>query len=255
MQQQDRTIGGTQLPILKVRSLERRRELRGPLGYLAAWVAALSYSSFLLSPLTSAGMMTGRGFVSELEASGTAYAWLYRSLDVVAGLSIIVLVFLLWRSVGDRRRARVAMILLGLVGLSSIVDGITSMRCNPTLDRVCAAGEGTVSGLFGQLTSVHTDTGLIGFAGAGAAAILLGAVLMEERVRGSVAQLSAGVAIAVCGLVDLLLLLAHRDLGAVERIRILITSAWFLLLGHFLSVRGRSIRTALSPSKRRPKTR
>lgn len=97
--------------------------------------------------------------------------------------------------------------------------------------------------MIGQLTSAHTDTGLIGFAGAGAAAILLGAALMEERVRGSAAQLAVGVAIAVCGLIDLLLLLAHRDLGTVERIRILITSAWFLLLTYCVSERGTIHRT------------
>lgn len=50
-------------------------------------------------------------------------------------------------------------------------------------------------------------------------------------------RIPKGVAIAVCGLVDLPLLLAHRDLGEVGRIRILLTSGWFLLLGYCLSER------------------
>jgi hypothetical protein len=197
-------------------------------------VAAICYSSFLLSPLTG-GPSGQRGFVSELEAPGTPYAWLYRGSDVAAGLSIVLLAFTLTRWLPRRRQTDLGLLLLALVGLSSILDGATTMRCDPATDAACAHGESSVGGLVSQLSTVHTDTGLIGFFGAAAGAILLGAVSWHQRRLSSTAQLAAGVAIAGCGLLDLVLLLTRRDLGSVERLRILLSSAWFLLLGQVLS--------------------
>lgn len=197
----------------------------------AALVAAACYSSFLLSPFTHPGLGAERGFVSELEATGQPYAWLYRTSDVLAGCCVLILALGLRKHLPARRQSMIGLALLGMSGLASILDGLTSMRCDPSTDASCARGEQTVHGLLGQLTAAHTVTGLLGFVGGAAGAIVLGAVLADRGQRRAALHIACGIAIAGCGLADVSLLLADHDPGTVERIRILLTSSWFALLG------------------------
>jgi hypothetical protein len=202
-------------------------------------LAALCYSSFLLAPVLRPGL-ADRGFISELESPGQPFGWLFRLTDVVAGLAVLVLTAALGRRRRLHRSGRVGMLLLALTGLASVLDGASSMRCDPLRNAACAQSEQSVAGLLGQLEALHSDTGLVGFAGAAAGAILIGAASYDRRPFWAIAQLSVGVLIAGCGLVDLLLLLVGRDLGGVERVRTLATSAWFLLLGGLLMGTGPS---------------
>ncbi|MBV9204138.1 MAG: hypothetical protein JO037_01755, partial [Actinobacteria bacterium] len=54
-------------------------------------------------------------------------------------------------------------------------------------------------------------------------------------------QLVLGISIASCGLADLVLLLLGDSIGTTERARVLLTSAWFLVLGVFLLREGRRL--------------
>ncbi|HEY5357586.1 MAG TPA: DUF998 domain-containing protein [Streptosporangiaceae bacterium] len=130
-------------------------------GGLAAIVAAVSYSSFLLSPWTHPSGAASRGFISELEAPGQPYAWLYRSSDVLAGAGILVAAWAVGQLIRGRHWSAPAVALLALTGVSSIVDAATSMRCDPAASARCAHSEHTAAGLIGQLTALHTDSGLL----------------------------------------------------------------------------------------------
>ena len=203
-------------------------------GAVSALVAAVCYSSFLLSRLTGSATEVNRGFVSELESAGQPYAWLYRLSDVLAGVAIVMAAVTLRSELGRRRWITAGAGLLALVGVSSVLDGLTSMRCNPSVDVQCAVGEGSVSGLLGQLSASHTDTGLLGFLGAVAGAIVLGGALVERWPAWGWAHIGLGSAGGLCGLADLVVLLAHQDIGTIERARVLLTSAWFVVIALFL---------------------
>lgn len=203
-------------------------------GGIAAIIAAVCYSSFLLSPWTSPAAPAGNGFISELEDPGQPFAWLYRASDVVAGLGVLVAAWALYRLIGGRRGSAVAAGLLALTGVSSILDAATSMQCDPNTSARCARGEHTAFGLLGQLAAVHTDTGLLGFIGSALGAVVVGAVLGRRWTSWGRLSIAAGISIASCGLADLILLLMSGSIGTTERARVLLTSAWFVLIGLFL---------------------
>jgi hypothetical membrane protein len=204
------------------------------IGGIAAVIAAVSYSSFLASPWTHGSGSAGRGFISELEAPGQPYAWLYRSSDVLAGIGILIAAWAVSRLVAGRRWSAAAIVLLTLTGASSVLDGATSMRCDPGTSVRCAHGERTASGLISQLTALHTDSGLLGFAASAAGAIILGAVLADHWRGWGRLQIALGVSIAGCGIADLFLLLTGGGIGSTERARVLLTSGWLLVAGLFL---------------------
>jgi hypothetical protein len=216
---------------------------RGPgraslwIGSIAAIIAALCYSSFLLSPWTDAASSASNGFVSELEDPGQPFAWLYRTSDGLAGVGILVAAWALWRLLAGRRWALTGVALFALTGAGSILDAATSMQCNPNTSAQCAQGEHTAFGLVGQLLALHTDSGLLGFIGSAAGAAFVGVAVAGRWPVWGRLQIGLGIAMASCGLADIILLLVGSSIGTTERTRVLFTSGWFLVIGLFLAVR------------------
>lgn len=204
------------------------------IGGIAAIIAAACYSSFLLSPWTQAAQLTSRGFISELEAPGQPFAWLYRFSDMASGLGMLIAAWALRSLIGGHRWSAAAVVLLALTGAGSVLDGATSMRCDPSISAQCARSEHTASGLIGQLSALHTDSGLLGFAASAAGAIVLGAVLAGRWENFGRLHILLGVSIAGCGIADLVVLLTGGSIGSAERARVLLTSAWLLAIGAFL---------------------
>ncbi len=199
-------------------------------GLGVAVLAALSYSAFLLGHWTSphAGRQV---FVSELEAAGQPYNWLFRVADVVSGLAILVLSWIVYATLRGPRRAPMACGLLAVLGLGSIIDGSSTMSCLPTPNTACARAEHSANSLIGQLADLHTDSGLAGFVGAAAGALLLGVVLQSHGRPLGRLSIALGLAVAGAGLLDLLVLLAGGNIAVIERTRILLTSVWLLIVG------------------------
>ncbi len=220
------------------------------IGAISAIVAALSYSSFLLSHWTDAASSASSGFVSELEDPGQPFAWLYRTSDVLSGVGILVAAWAMWRLVAGRRWAATGVGLFALTGASSVLDALTSMQCDPNTSAQCARGEHTALGLIGQLLALHTETGLLGFIGSAAGAAVLGAAVATRWPGWGRLQIAFGIAMASCGLSDIILLLLSSSIGTTERIRVLLTSGWFLVLGLFLAARARG---AASDKQRSPR--
>ena len=221
---------------------QQRRALRD-IGAYSALFAALTYSSFLLSRWTRPAASRGAAFISELEAPGQPYNWLFRLSDIASGLAIVVTalgVFILFE---QQRRAKLVAVLVACVGVGSLIDGTTTMSCTPSVDQRCAAAESTASGLLQQLNQLHTDSGLIGFLSAATGAVLLGMTLMVSSPRWGRLMIATGLTIAATGLLDIFLLLAGADIGTTERLRTLLTSAWLAAIGVVL-IRARPILTS-----------
>jgi hypothetical protein len=210
-------------------------------GSISAIIAAACYSSFLLSPWTDPASSASSGFVSELEDPGQPFAWLFRTSDVVAGLGILVAAWVLWRLVVGRRWAATGVALFALTGASSVLDAVTSMQCDPSTSAQCARNEHTTFGLISQLLALHTDSGLLGFVGSAAGAAVLGVGLAGRWPLWGRWQIALGIAMASCGLADIVLLLLSSSIGTTERTRVLLTSGWFLIIGLFLAARARSV--------------
>jgi hypothetical protein len=204
------------------------------IGGIAAIIAAACYSSFLLSPWTHAARSAGDGFISELEAPGQPFAWLYRTSDILAGLGVIAAAWAVHRLIAGRRWSVIAVVLLALAGASSMLDAATSMQCDPNTSARCAQGEHTALGLLSQLVNLHTDSGLLGFIGGAAGASVLGVVVAGRWTGWGRLQIAIGIGIASCGLADIILLMVSDSIGLTERIRVLLTSGWFLVIGLFL---------------------
>lgn len=211
-------------------------------------LAAVVYSSFLVSHL----FPTDRSidFVSELERSGAPYAGWYRASDAVAGVLMIALAVLCSRGLrslsnrqDNRRAIRWALIAVALVGASSVLDSLSPMDCNPSVQSMCDISDQGVTGLLRQLLVGHTLSGLVGFGAAGIGAAWCARAAWLERAahldraadaartdKAATAWMRVHIVLAavvgLCGLGDLVLLLVGADVGLVERVRIVVVSLW-----------------------------
>ncbi|GAB2918715.1 hypothetical protein GCM10027047_15350 [Rhodococcus aerolatus] len=199
------------------------------LGAAAAVVAALAWSVFLLDVVTGPPGFTTYGFVSELESSSSPGAGLFRTGDLVAGLALLVLAAVLARGRTGLRREVVAAGLVGLTGVSALLDAAHGMSCAGAAPGRCAADVDTVGAMLGALVDVHTASAVLAFLGTGLGPVLLGsAVGRAGRPGWGWASITCGVVVAGCGLLDVAALLAGADVGVLERVRTVVTSVWLL---------------------------
>ena len=98
---------------------------------------------------------------------------------------------------------------------------------------------------------MRTDSGLLGFIGGAAGASVLGVVVAGRWTGWGRLQIALGIGIASCGLADIILLLTSSSIGWAERIRVLLTSGWFLVVGLFLLHEHLVSRRAVAPETTR----
>ncbi|MBO1767174.1 DUF998 domain-containing protein [Allobranchiibius sp. GilTou38] len=197
-----------------------RRTVAWPL----ALVAAVLYSSFLLSYVVRRGQHAD--FVSQLELPGAPYADWYRASDVLAGLALLAIAWLCWPDRHVRTAVRWACVMVAVVGAGSLLDGSTSMDCASGTGTTCDLGDHSVPGLLHQLIVGHTLSGLAGFAAAGIGAACCARASHPAHPGWMRVHIVLAAGIGLCGLADLALLLVNIDMGLVERLRILLVSAW-----------------------------
>ena len=192
-----------------------------------ASVAGVLYSSFLLSYIVGGGQHAD--FVSQLELPGAPYAGWYRASDVLAGLALLVVAWLCRPDRGGRAAVRWACVMVAVVGAGSLLDGSTSMDCaSGTVAATCDLGDHSVIGLLHQLVVGHTLSGLAGFAAAGIGAACCARASHPSHAGWMRVHIVLAAGIGLCGLADVALLLASADIGLVERVRIVLVSAWIV---------------------------
>jgi len=147
----------------------------GASGGVLPWCAAATYSSFLLAGWAHSPLPATTSLVSELEARGQPHHLFFRLTGVLSGIAILAVAGLCTRCLPPTTRARSGCVLLAVLGIATIADGATQMACAPSIDVVCRDQEESVHGLLAQLAQLHTVSGLIGFAAATSAMLLIDA--------------------------------------------------------------------------------
>lgn len=221
----------------------RRRQIRAGgfavlsvVGSVAAWVGAAAYSSFLLAGLAGSHVSASRSLVSELEAAGQPYAAAFRLSDVVSGIAIVLVALVLpgrvgWTGYGRTGYGRAGCACLGLLGLTSISDGLTRMPCAPSISAACRARLESGAGVIGEIADPHALSGAVGFAAAVLAMLFVGVALRPRWKRAGGWSIAVGLTVAGIGLVDLPLILLDSAVGVAERARVVLTSCWLVGLG------------------------
>jgi hypothetical protein len=160
---------------------------------------------------------------------GSSGSGWFRAADVAAGVLIVVL------AVGIREwlgrpggRGMAGAVGVGTVGAASIVDGVSPMTCAPSADPVCARVEQSAP-LLGQLTDLHTVSGVVGMIAAAAAMVLVGRRASRVLSRRWLWWLGVACSAAVLLLgsaLSALALLGGPGVGTVEPVQLLIVASW-----------------------------
>ncbi|GAA1821757.1 DUF998 domain-containing protein [Planosporangium flavigriseum] len=236
----DRTAGSAAQRTAPGRPASRRLAAAAPA--IVGVVAGACYSSFLAAGAVGSRLSITDSYVSELGVPGQPASAFFRATDLAAGVFIAVLAVALGVHLRPERRGTLGFLCLAGVGLASIVDGLRPMPCTPSTSEPCRRHIDEVT-IFAQLHQGHTVSSVLGVLAAQAAMLLLGA---SPRVRRSWprfarASLVSGVVLVVLGLSEVPLAL-YQDVGVLERIHVLLISAWIAALGWYPS-RARSVET------------
>jgi hypothetical protein len=214
------------------------------------------YSWFLFAPLGGGRLDTTRAFVSELAVPGSPASGWYRGADVAAGVLIIVLARGVREWLGRPARGAMAgAVLVATVGAAAIVDGVSPMTCAPSADPVCRRIEQSQP-LLGQLTDLHTVSGVLGMTAAAAAMILVGRRARPVLRRRWVMWVGVAGCVAVLLLGSVLSALALFDgpgVGIVERVQLLVVASWLGAVSAMLILR-RPPRPEVLPGSQAPRS-
>ncbi|MBF6173411.1 DUF998 domain-containing protein [Nocardia blacklockiae] len=126
----------------------RRRILRWCLAAAIA-VAGVCYSSWVLEFVLPIGLNPVDSFLSELDADGRPYGWVFSAADTIAGTLALAAALGGLFAYSRRRLSTVAWVALGCFGASTIADAQWPIQpCSHNCD----------NGLFPQLHQVHALT-------------------------------------------------------------------------------------------------
>lgn len=200
-------------------------------GGVAGLVSAAAYDSFLLARPLDSTLDPVNSYISELGVRTQPASAFFRASDVLAGLLIVLLAFVLRDGLPSHWRGEAGRAALAIAGAASVFDGWHPMGCLPSIDLACRPHPDVI-GLLAQLREAHTVSSVIGVVAAVAGMLLLGSLLREIprwRHFGEIGQLTALVVIAL-GMLELPLSLTNHWVGLVERIQVLWVSGWFAAL-------------------------
>ena len=102
-----------------------------------AIVAGVFFNNWLLGPILNPHLFSNNGSVSEFSAGGQPYAWIFRALDVLSGLLMVVLALVARRVMV---RAKISSWLAGtalVLGLANAVDALFVISCSNTVSPNC----------------------------------------------------------------------------------------------------------------------
>lgn len=103
-----------------------------------AVLAALTFNNWVLGPMLNKTLFDKNGSVSEFSALNQPYYWVFRSLDILSGLLMIILAIALKQFIDGR--AKTGRVLIGglfLLGVSNAIDALLPLSCSETLSSAC----------------------------------------------------------------------------------------------------------------------
>ncbi|HXW33620.1 MAG TPA: DUF998 domain-containing protein, partial [Acidimicrobiales bacterium] len=101
--------------------------------------AGLAYLSWPLGYVLNSSVVAN-GLASDLEVPGQPFAWLFISLDIVAGTLMILISIILWLRLAHRPLLVAAILGYALFGISSIVSAAVPLSCGSGRAALLACG-------------------------------------------------------------------------------------------------------------------
>lgn len=101
-------------------------------------LAALTFNNWILGFLLNANLFNADGSISELSSAGQPHAVVFRTLDTVSGLLLVILA-IWWYHRRELREPGGAILFFGalILGLSNISDALMPLGCSETLNSAC----------------------------------------------------------------------------------------------------------------------
>ncbi len=219
----------------------------------AVAVAGICYSSWVLEFVLPIGLNPVDSFLSELDADGKPYGWVFSTGDTVAGSLALAAAVGGLCAFRRRRLSTAAWIALGCFGASTIADAQWPIQPCPG---------GCDNGLFPQLHQVHALTSTLAVTSIFAAMVLFGLAAFRYRCRPVVRH--AGLWIPLLGAAATVWMMIADNLsgdyalGIAQRIQVGSMSLWLVVLAVQIVVAERAVSggaRARPPASAGPPTR
>ncbi|MDF2560508.1 MULTISPECIES: DUF998 domain-containing protein [Microbacterium] len=146
--------------------------------------AAIAYSGVMWEALAGYPLDPARAYLSELAAENQPTSAVFRSLDALTGVLVLIAMSLhrsRWISAAADVTARWSAMLLGAFAALTVADSLVPLACAGSADAACAAAD--AAGTLGLAHQVHAVTSSSALAAATASAVLL--ALATGRRRGA----------------------------------------------------------------------
>jgi hypothetical protein len=100
-------------------------------------LGALLYNNWLLGNWLNPNLFKNNGSVSEFSVHSQPHALVFRSLDIISGLLIVIIARMfanqLWRS----KHEKIILLATTILGLANIMDALRALPCSETLSNKC----------------------------------------------------------------------------------------------------------------------
>ncbi len=107
-------------------------------GVIILGLCVISFNNWILALFLNHTLLFKAGSVSELSAATQPHAWIFRCLDLLAGISMIALALLVSKKMGSVSKVgRWLIIATFILGIANVVDAILPLRCSETLEVNC----------------------------------------------------------------------------------------------------------------------
>ncbi len=102
------------------------------------WLFAITVNNWILALIFNPKLLYHRGSISDFSALSQPHHYVFRSLDILAGLLIILICFVLFRLQQKQQLGKI--IALGGVafGIFNIIDALVPLPCTNILDKACS---------------------------------------------------------------------------------------------------------------------
>ncbi|HVX58248.1 MAG TPA: DUF998 domain-containing protein [Candidatus Saccharimonadales bacterium] len=102
-------------------------------------LAGILLNNWIVGIFINWHLFTSGGSVSEFSAANQPHSWLFRVLDVVAGLMILAGSIILFRYARNHRFARIISISGMILGPANCLDALLPLPCSGTVNPDCSA--------------------------------------------------------------------------------------------------------------------
>jgi len=203
-------------------------------------IAAITYSGLPWEAAAGFPLDPSRSYLSELAAQDQPYGLIFRTLDGLTGVLVLVAFALGSRVPSYTGFARGSAIAIAAFAALTIIDASSPMACATSTSLRCAAAD--AANALGLSHQIHTVSSAGALAAVVVSAVLLAVALVRDRTRSSdterrVLFAIAGMLIVVTVLVTVLAMLSTDDGrlvdggGFVQRAQVLLVSAYLVSFG------------------------